>query len=145
MQTVNSIDSSVIEGSRDGIKLPPLPVDDINKLDFLLSRMKEKKTEFVNIHSVCKEKWGDNKLLYLFFAEYLKKNYFTTVQSRTNNPEYAWKHMIAPSGLAFKGFKYEYIKQRAEKGKEAQESSTYQFIASFLTHYFFPFCILIAF
>ena len=48
------------------IKLPQLSASDIDKLDRLLSYMKENKTEFINIHSVCKDKWGDNRLLYLY-------------------------------------------------------------------------------
>jgi len=100
------------------ITLPPLPARDIEKLDQLLLFLKQNKTEFINIHSVCKEKWGDNRLLYLFFAEYLKKNSFTTAKNTKDGEKYVWKQMIAPRGLAFHGFKKEYNKQRQKKKKE---------------------------
>lgn len=145
MQLTNTIDAPVISNSMDGVQLPPLPIDDIEKLDYLLSCMKEKQTEFVNVYSVCKDKWGDNKLLYLYFAEYLKKNYFTTVQNHRNTPEYAWQQMIAPRGLLMAGFKREYMRQREVKNKNAQSISWYKFITSFLVHYLIPFSILIAF
>lgn len=116
----------------DLVKLPPLLIADMEKLDYLLLRMKERQTEFINIYGVCKEKWGDNRLLYLFFAEYLRRNDFTTVENHRNHREYVWKQMIAPRGLSTPSFKYEYIKQRKNKKKERQERSWYQDLASFL-------------
>ena len=121
MQLINTKNSPGIVGGIDEIKLPPLSGRDIDKLDYLISRMKEKQTEYVDIYIVCKEKWGgDNKLLYLFFAEYLRKNYLSTVQSHTRDREYAWKHMIAPRGLAARSFKNEYRRQYKEKRKNTQ-------------------------
>src|SRR5690349_3947659 len=97
------------------INLPNLPGGDIDKLDQLLSFMKENNTEFIDIYKVCKKKWGDNKLLYLFFAEYLKKNSFALVQNYKKGEEYVWKQMISPRGLALDSFKKEYVRQRKKK------------------------------
>ena len=133
--------SSVGPGDIEKIKLPLLRADDIDKLDYLLFCMKQKQAEFVNIHSVCKEKWGDNRLLYLFFAEYLKKNHFTMVQGQTSNPEYAWQQMIAPRGLVFDSFKNEYLRQQEEKRKQTPGMTWYKFVTSYLIHYFLPLCM----
>jgi hypothetical protein len=106
-------------GIRD-IKLPPLPLADIEKLDYLLAVMKKNQTEFVNIHLICKKKWGDNKLLYLFFAEYLKINGFALVEDYTKGEKYVWRQMIAPRGLALDSFKNEYRRQRKQKMQESR-------------------------
>lgn len=99
----------------NGIQLPNLSINDIVKLDQLLLFMKEKKTIHNNIFSFCKERWGDNKLLYLYFAEYLKKNSFTAVQPSTRGIEYAWNQKITHRGLALDSFKKEYHRQLENK------------------------------
>jgi len=103
------------------INLPNLPGGDIAKLDQLLSFMKENNTEFIDIYKVCKKKWGDNKLLYLFFAEYLKRNSFALVQNYSKGEEYVWKQMISPRGLALDSFKKEYARQRKKRKEAAPE------------------------
>src|SRR5688572_23851267 len=84
----------------EDIQLPHLSSSEIAKLDQLLLFMKERKTMYTNIFSFCKEKWGDNKPLYLYFSEYLKRNSFTSVQNSTNGIEYAWGQKITERGLA---------------------------------------------
>ena len=103
------------------IKLPNLPGGDISKLDELLAYMKENDKEFIDIYKVCKNKWGDNKLLYLFFAEYLKKNSFTLVENYSKGEEYMWKQMISPRGLALDSFKKELARQRKKKKAETPQ------------------------
>lgn len=132
MKSVNNADPLVTSITPDLVKLPPLVITDIEKLDYLLLHMKEKQKEFVNIYSVSKEKWGDNRLLYLFFAEYLRRNNFTMIQNHTKQPEYVWKQMITPRGLSIESFKYEYKRQRKKRKNEIQEKSWYQDLASYL-------------
>jgi hypothetical protein len=99
------------------IKLPPLYFNDLVKLDNLLLFMKKNKSTYVNIYSFCKDKWGENRMLYLFFAEYLKNNSFTLVSNENNAREYAWRQMIAPNGLAIESFKKEYVRLHRRKNK----------------------------
>jgi hypothetical protein len=103
------------------IKLPNLLISDIGKLDQLLYLMKENETEFIDIYKVCKKKWGDNKLLYLFFAEYLKKNSFTIAKSNSIGDEYVWKQMVSPRGLALDSFIQEQIRQCKKTEKKLPE------------------------
>lgn len=108
----------VISSNIKEIKLPNLSNSDINKLDQLFSFMKENEKQFVDIYKVCKKKWGDNKILYLFFAEYLKKNSFTLVETDNQGGEYVWKQMISPRGLALDSFRNEFRRQSKKKRKE---------------------------
>lgn len=99
----------------ENIQLPRLSINDIAKLDQLLLFMKEKQTTYTNVFLFCKEKWGDNKPLYLYFSEYLRKNSFTSAPNNTNGIEYAWGQKITKRGLALDSFKKEYIRQRENK------------------------------
>lgn len=119
MQLVNNTDFQVMPGYMNEVKLPSLPDADIKKLDQLLSFMKKNKTESVNIYMFCKAKWGDNRLLYLYFAEYLRKNSFACIQYQNQGAEYVWQQIITPTGLAFDGFKREHVRQyESEKAKK---------------------------
>jgi hypothetical protein len=109
MQSLNSTNSA------SPVKSPPLPLSDIDKLDQLLFFMKTNKNEHVNIYAFCKTKWEDNKLLYLFYAEYLKKHSLTVVLDQQQASEYSWNQKISPEGLAFNGFKNEYRRQHEQK------------------------------
>jgi hypothetical protein len=120
MKPINSTNHPDASENHQEIKLPSLSKDDLDKLDRLFSFMKKNKTEFINIHSFCKEKWGDNKLLYLFFAEYLRKNDLALTKNRKDGEKYVWNQIIAPRGLTFQGFKKEYSRQLENKRKVAQ-------------------------
>jgi len=138
MPPLHSINSWNPSNGSERIKLPPLPVEDINKLDQLLSFMKEHRTEPVNIYTFCKAKWGDNRLLYIFFAEYLRKNSFTSVQSYPVNGEYIWNQMIEPGGLALGSFKKEYVRQRKMKMANGEQAKLWYSWRVFLEIVLFP-------
>ena len=104
-----------VNSATEDIQLPHLSGNDIVKLDHLLLFMKERKTMYNNVFSFCKEKWGENKALYLYFAEYLKRNSFTSVPDSTNGIEYSWGQKITQRGLALDGFKKEYDRQQENK------------------------------
>lgn len=92
----------------DKIKLPPLSANELGKLDVLITFMKENKNEYINVNKFCKEKWGDNRLLYIFFAEYLKKNSFAIIQTDKKGPEYVWEQKISQEGFKLNSFKNAY-------------------------------------
>ena len=124
MQQINTPAQSDL--SNEEIKLPLLSLHDIKKLDHLLSYMKENKNYYINIHSVCKVKWGNDRLLYFSFAEYLKTNSFTMVKNHNGDGKYIWNQMISARGLALDSFKNEYIRQREKKNNEVQGKHWYQ-------------------
>jgi hypothetical protein len=97
------------------IKLPFLPTSEIEKMDYLLCFMKENKAKYIDVYSVCKGKWGDNRLMYLFFAEYFKSNSFAIVQSNNDKGEYVWMQKISSRGLVLDSFKKEFIRQQERK------------------------------
>jgi len=142
MPPVNAPNLSVMPTNGGGLELPPLPVADIEKLDYLLARMKEKQTEFVDLYSLCREKWGDNRLLYLYFSEYFKKNNFTAVQTSQTHTQYVWQHRITSRGLSMESFRQEYIRQN---GVGKNDTLYYESITYFIVHYLFPFSIIVAF
>lgn len=102
-------------GTIEDIKLPHLEIRNIEKLDQVFLFLKENHSSYNDIYEFCKAKWGDNKLLYLCFAEYLKVNSFTFVQNHSNGIRYSWKQKIAERGLALDGFTSEYNRQRKAK------------------------------
>ncbi len=124
-------------GTIEDIKLPLLEIRNIEKLDELFVFLKENYSSYNDVYRFCKERWGDNKLLYLCFAEYLKVNSFTFVQNDSNGINYSWKQRISERGLALDSFKKEYNRQYNKKSEPTKSRQRLQAITGLIHNLFF--------
>ncbi len=124
-------------GTIEDIKLPLLEIRNIEKLDELFLFLKENYSSYNDVYRFCKERWGDNKLLYLCFAEYLKVNSFTLVQNDSNGINYSWKQRISERGLALDSFKKEYNRQYNKKSEPTKSRQRLQAITGLIHNLFF--------
>ncbi|HET7819880.1 MAG TPA: hypothetical protein VFL70_11285 [Bacteroidia bacterium] len=124
-------------GTIEDIKLPLLEIRNIEKLDELFLFLKENYSSYNDVYRFCKERWGDNKLLYLCFAEYLKVNSFTFVQNDSNGINYSWKQRISERGLALDSFKKEYNRQYNKKSEPTKSRQRLQAITGLIHNLFF--------
>ncbi|HNO70262.1 MAG TPA: hypothetical protein PKO16_00645 [Bacteroidia bacterium] len=124
-------------GTIEDIKLPLLEIRNIEKLDELFVFLKENYSSYNDVYRFCKERWGDNKLLYLCFAEYLKVNSFTLVQNDSNGINYSWKQRISERGLALDSFKKEYNRQYNKKSEPTKSRQRLQAITGLIHNLFF--------
>lgn len=89
--------------------LPTLQKDDIEKLDNLLSFLKDNKDSYILVDVYCKQQWGENDHLYNSFASCLKDNGLTTAKNDSDLSQ-----MITQRGLRLKSFKSEYSKSKTD-------------------------------
>jgi hypothetical protein len=97
-----------IIAKNDHAKLSCLSMRDIAKLDKLILYLQVRQNDYVDVYAFCKKEWGDNTLLYIFFAEYLRSNKFTSVMDRGEDYKYPWKHIITNKGMELKSIKEKY-------------------------------------
>ncbi len=104
------------------IKLPNLSEVEIEKLDELFNFLKSEfmiknHSGFLKIGVYCKDKWGDDKILYYCFAETLAKNGLTETQFN-NGEEYIWNQRFNIGAESFDSFKNEYHRQEKLKKQD---------------------------